>query len=292
MRIFTLCVAVFTAVASAQGPPFEADVRLVRLDRLLAMGAAHVAEYGRGLSNVVAQEDYQQIVRSDPIQGRRTRADMIMFDVTGDGWWVPFRDVFEVDGRTVRERDDRLARLAAVFTSDADAVAQARVISEESARFNLGGFDVSRTINTPMTTLAFLAAANHSRSTFRVDGTDVIGGVSCSVVSFTETRAPSLIESVEGTVEAGGRFWIDPVSGRVLRAELQAVTTLIQDRGTLVRGRIVTTYAEHARLGIWVPVRMDEHYDIVRGPVTRAIDGRADYSNFRRFGVTTSEQTR
>jgi hypothetical protein len=273
MRIFTLCVAVFTAVASAQGPPFVADVRLVRLDRLLAMGAAHVAEYGRGLSNVVAQEDYQQIVRSDPIQGRRTRADMIMFDVTGDGWWVPFRDVFEVDGRTVRERDDRLARLAAVFTSDADAVAQARVISEESARFNLGGFDVSRTINTPMTTLAFLAAANHSRSTFRVDGTDVIGGVSCSVVSFTETRAPSLIESV-------------------LRAELQAVTTLIQDRGTLVRGRIVTTYAEHARLGIWVPVRMDEHYDIVRGPVTRAIDGRADYSNFRRFGVTTSEQTR
>jgi hypothetical protein len=78
----------------------------------------------------------------------------------------------------------------------------------------------------------------------------------------------------------------------ILRAELLAVTTLARDRTRLVRGRITTTYAEESRLGIWVPVRMDERYDVVRGPVKSAIDGRADYSNFRRFGVSTSEQTR
>jgi hypothetical protein len=264
------------------------------LDRLLAMAGAHVEQYTRGMSNVVVQEDYQQIVRDEPIQWRRTRADMIVFDVAGHGWWVPFRDVFEVDGQPVRERDDRLARLAEVFSSNADAVAQARVLSEESARFNLGdfGLGVHRTINTPITALAFLLAANQPRSTFSVDGTEVIDGIACRIVTFTEVREPSLIESLDGIVQAGGRFWIEPVSGRVLRAELLAVTTLALDRTRLVRGRITTTYAEESRLGIWVPVRMDERYDVVRGPVKSAIDGRADYSNFRRFGVSTSEQTR
>ncbi|MCC7043512.1 MAG: hypothetical protein IT183_06600 [Acidobacteria bacterium] len=264
------------------------------LDRLLAMAAAHVEQYTRGMSNVVAEEDYQQIVREDSIHWRRTRADMIVFDVAGNGWWVPLRDVFEVDGQPVRERDDRLARLAEVFSSNADAVAQARAISEESARFNLGGFGlgVHRTINTPMTALAFLSAVNQPRSTFSVEGTEVIDGIACRVVTFAEVQEPSLIESLDGIVQAGGRFWIEPVSGRVLRAELLAATTLARDRTRSVRGRITTTYVEEGRLSIWVPVRMDEHYDVIRGPVTSAIDGRADYSNFRRFGVSTSEQTR
>lgn len=284
-----LCALVILATPDASVRTGQAPV----LDRLLAMAAAHVDEYAHGMSNVVAQEDYQQIVRDVPIQWRRTRADMIVFDVAGNGWWVPFRDVFEVDGQPVRERDDRLARLAEVFSSDADAVAQARVISEESARFNLGGFGLGlhRTINTPMTALAFLTAGK-PRSTFSIDGTEAIGAVACRVVTFTEVREPSLIESVDGIVQAGGRFWIEPVSGHVLRAELLAVTTLARDRTRLVRGRITTTYAEDGRLGIWVPVRMDEHYEVVRGPIKGAIDGRADYSNFRRFGVSTSEQTR
>jgi hypothetical protein len=288
MASSTLCALAMLATSDVIAGTGQAPA----LDRLLAMAAAHVEQYARGMSNVVAQEDYQQIVRDDPIQWRRTRADMIVFDVAGNGWWVPFRDVFEVDGQPVRERDDRLARLAEAFASSTDAVAQARVISEESARFNLQGFGLSRTINTPMTALAFLSAVNQPRSTFSVEATGVINGVACSVVTFTEHRVPSLIESLDGTVQAGGRFWIDPASGHVLRSELLAVTTLTRDRTRRVRGRITTNYTEEGRLGIWVPVRMDEHYDVVRGPVTSAIDGRADYSNFRRFGVSTSEQTR
>jgi hypothetical protein len=285
-----LCALVVLAAPDAPARAGQAPA----LDRLLATAAARVAEYGQGMSNVVAQEDYQQVVREVPIRWRRTRADMLVFDVAGNGWWVPFRDVFEVDGQPVRERDDRLARLAAVFSSNADAVAQARIISEESARFNLGGFGIGlhRTINTPMTALMFLTTIHQPQSTFSLDGAEVIAGVTCRVVRFTEVREPSLIESLDGTVQAGGRFWIEPMSGRVMRSELLAVTTLATDRTRLVRGRITTTYAEEGRLGIWVPVRMDEHYEVVRGPTKGTIDGRADYSNFRRFGVSTSEQTR
>jgi hypothetical protein len=216
---------------------------------------------------------------------------MILFDVSGTGWWVPLRDVFEIDGGAVRERDDRLARLAEAFSSDANALAQARVISEQSAEFNLGDF-AHRTINTPLTALMFLTVAHQPASTFSLGGTQTIGGVGCRVVSFTEVRVPSLITSFDGTVQARGSFCIEPESGHVLRSELFAVTTLARDRTRSVRGRIVSTYAADNRLDIWVPVRMDEHYDVIRGMDRTTMNARADYSNFRTFGVSTSEENR
>ena len=235
------------------------------------------------------QEDYQQIVRDVPAFTRRTRADMILFDVTGNGWWVPFRDVFEVDSQIVRERDDRLAQLFQAW-SDPDAMAQARAISEESARFNLSGFGISiaRTINTPMTAFAFLTATNQARSTFSLGGIESVDGVRCRIVSFTEHAVPSLVESTDGTVQVAGRFWVDEASGRVHRSEFTATTVLRRDRARSVRAIITTTFAEDARLGVWMPVRMDEHYDVSRGGTRGVINGRATYSNLRRFQVTTS----
>ena len=47
--------------------------------------------------------------------------------------WVGYRDTFEVDGKPVRDRDERLERLL----SDG-AVGQAARIAEQNARFNLG----------------------------------------------------------------------------------------------------------------------------------------------------------
>ncbi len=284
--------SVLAAVVLASMP--DAGVRAsmqedVALAPILARAAAAVEADTQALAGLVMQEDYQQIVRDRPAVTRRTRADMILFDVTGHGWWVPFRDVFEVDGQAVRERDDRLAQLFQAWSTP-DALAQARAISEESARFNLSGFGIAiaRTINTPMTAFAFLTAADQPRSTFSLGGIESVRGVRCRVIAFTEHAVPSLVESTDGTVQAGGRFWIDEASGRVHRSEFTAVTVLARDRARSVRAVIITTFASDARLGVWMPVRMDEHYDVSRGGTRGVINGRATYSNLRRFTVTTS----
>jgi hypothetical protein len=57
------------------------------LDRLLTLAAARVETFGRAMANVVAQEDYQQVARDVPIITRRTRGDMAVIDVAGNGWW-------------------------------------------------------------------------------------------------------------------------------------------------------------------------------------------------------------
>jgi hypothetical protein len=115
------------------------------------------------LLGVVAQEDYQQVVlppggRALSTVTRRTQAYLLVIDV-GQPGWVAFRDVFEVDGRPIRERDERVSRLLSQVTPD--SLEKARRIAVESARFNLhaSGVKIDRTINTPMTGLLFLRAA-------------------------------------------------------------------------------------------------------------------------------------
>ena len=45
------------------------------------------------------------------------------------------------------------------------------------------------------------------------------------------------------------------------------------------------TYADQPKLGLWLPVSMDEHYEV--SPRRSIIDGHATYSNFRKFQVET-----
>lgn len=62
-----------------------------------------------------------------------------------DGGWLPFRDVFEVDGRRLRDRDDRLVRL--LLHPSRSSTERAQRIMAESTRYNLGR--ITRTINIP-----------------------------------------------------------------------------------------------------------------------------------------------
>src|SRR3954468_14919134 len=114
------------ASAGAQSPPLS-------IDALLALSADYIARYERDVTAVVAQEDYQQRILVEA-KIRQLRADLIMIADAANGW-VEYRDVFEVDGKPVRDHDDRVMRL---FTKpNPNARAQTERIVEESARFNL-----------------------------------------------------------------------------------------------------------------------------------------------------------
>ncbi len=76
-------------------------------------------------------------------------------------------------------------------------------------------------------------------------------------------------------VEARGRFWIEPATGRVLRTELRTG----ERNRRQVRAVIEVSYAANERLQMLVPVAMRERYEF--GSIR--IEGEAQYSNFRRF---------
>jgi hypothetical protein len=257
------------------------------LDQTLAAAASYIDTFSREVAGVVAEEDYMQTFQATVVTARQLKSDMMVIGDPAFGW-IEFRDVYEVDGKPVRDRDDRLAKL--LNEPSPDALEQARRIVAEGARFNLqsAGFQLNRTINLPMAAMMFLRGGHQPRSRFTRDGSDTVGGQRVMVVRFEETGKPRLIASGDDAA-ASGKFWIVPESGRVLRTEL----TLASRRGTSVITAVIrTTYAEQSRLGLWLPRTMEESYiaQAANGATLGAITGRASYSNYRKFRVEVDER--
>jgi hypothetical protein len=243
---------------------------LPSLDAVLAATAAYMDQYERDVSAVVAEEEYLQ--QAEFRRQRRLRSDFLVIRHDEFGW-IEFRDVFQVDGIAVRDREQRLTDL--FMKPREDAVLQARRIAEEGARFNLGS--ITRTINTPLVALRFLASRDRHRSLFRIDASRSRNSNGSVVLQFNEHAMPRMLITPDDAA-ARGAFWIDPASGRVTATEL-----LLKSRGSSVDIRV--TFQEDRRLKIWLPVAMDERYGTGRGG---DITGRARYSNFRQFRVETT----
>ena len=246
-----------------------------RLDSLLSAAAAYLAQYERDVAGIVAEEDYRQEAVSQ--RPRRLRSDLLVVNDEQEAW-IEFRDVYDVDGKPVRDREQRLVAL--FLKPGADRRGQALRISQEGARFNLHprGSKLPRTLNTPLVALHFLQARYQDRSTFTVNpARSVKDGGNSVVVEFDETSKPRLINTPDEKA-ARGAFWIDPYSGRVTATELIA-------QSGAATAFIYVTYAEDPKLKIWLPRTMTERYQVGRRETIR---GYAEYSNFRQFRVETT----
>jgi len=289
-------------VASTASPTPEEEPS-AELTAALDASAAYLGQYEHRISAIGAEEDYQQAVTplsgsviSGPIQSRvnaanaparpltrNTRANIMTISLGAKGW-VAFRDVFQVDGRPVRDREERLGRVLQNVTPD--SLDQARRIAAESARYNLDPdtMHIDRTINVPMTALMFLRAANQSRSSFHLGKPERVGGVECVTLQFTERSLPRLIGTSDGA-PAQGTFWIDMANGgRVVKTELRMQSGAAP--GQSVRSRTAVTYARIDKLDLWAPVAMDETYELTT--TRQTVTGHATYSGYREFKVTTS----
>lgn len=269
------CVVAAASFVAAQAPPAP--------DRLLLHAGLYVLDFTARFSSVVAEEDYWQIVQPDtssgrniPMQRRRLKSDFLLVKVPSDESWLPFRDVFEVDGRPVRDRQDRLTKL--FLQPAATAHEQAAAIVAESARYNLG--TVRRNINVPVIALDVLRPENQRRFRFspaqeaRKVGPDVWS------IDYEEETRPTLIHGRgRADMPARGRLWVETTTGRVVKSEI----TVEDDN---VRATITTDYRFDPAFGVRVPVEMHEIYVRPRVP---AITGTAVYSRFRRFSVSTDE---
>jgi hypothetical protein len=267
------------------------------LDSVLLRAADYVSRYQEQLRGLVAEETYRQNVtrmvaaRPSDARGRQSRegrelkSDLLLVKLGDENFWMQFRDVFEVDRKPVRDRDQRLSKL--FIEAKADARAQAESIQQESARYNLG--PLMRTINVPIMALLFFERTVQPKLKFEQ-------GKAGNVKRFDSLAEPSAIWMIEfkevarGTLVRGlndrdipshGRIWLDSSNGRVLRTEM-----ISED--TSLRAEINVFYKTESGLDLLVPDEMREIYTIRRNE-TR-IDGRATYGHFRRFTVATTEK--
>lgn len=262
------------------------------LDAVLVKAAAYVTAYQNRLAGIVAEELYRQQVmvtdrRGNPQtrQYRQLRSDLLLVKGASEGSWLQFRDVFEVDRKPIRDRDERLYKL---FVGAAtDAATQAEAIQLESARYNIG--PIMRTINMPILALAFFDRANQPRFEFKKGKPGSVkrfAGMAEErdvwMIEYEETLTGTVVRGVnDRDIPSHGRVWLDSTTGRFLRTEL-----ISED--TDVRALIEVFYRAESGLDLLVPAEMREMYELRR---TQArIDGRAEYSRFRRFTVTTSEK--
>jgi hypothetical protein len=165
----------------------------------------------------VSEEEYVQRLRARRSGGviatRRLRSEVLLAKA-GQAGWVAFRDVFEVDGRAIRDRHSRLEAL--FLRPGADSDGQARKITEESARFNLGL--LQRTINVPTLALTLLRTDHQARCRFELDRVTRVAGREAAQVKFVEVAQPRMVATPDHAA-AEGRLWIEPATGRVVKTE-------------------------------------------------------------------------
>jgi hypothetical protein len=272
---------------------------------VLTRASEYVTAFHRDLAGIVTEEHYVQEVGGGFVSGmrgqsllmlpdartvyREFRSDLLLVPTDGGDRYLQFRDVFEVDGERIRDRNDRLLKLFVQPTPS--RLSQAARIMAESARYNIGG--IERNINVPVFALAFLESRNQPRFEFtgkKLTGTDWRKGSSGAnfsssievwAVEYRETAAHTLIRTTQGRdLPARGRFWIESSSGQVLMTELVAADAF-------VHATITVTYESPSNVSFLVPIEMRETY--WQPGFDQRIEAVARYTNFRHFKVTTDE---
>jgi hypothetical protein len=283
--IVLVCLAEIAGSAAAQEP--------LTLATVLARAGAYVAEFHRQLATLAGEETYVQDWKTLwTSHGRRgatehghrvTKGDLLLLKPPGFDAWVGYRDVYEVDGTRIHDRDDSLVRAFQDGSLSTDE--RIRTILAESAKYNIG--DIQRNVNWPVYSLLFLEQPNQFRFRFKLvtdrtpSASTAESAPSGAFRVTTEVWVIQYDEKVSGTMiktnnhrdlPSHGRFWIEPATGRVLMSELVA-----QNRQ--IKAVLDVSYQSEPLLGMLVPVEMHELYE---GRLNNSrIEAVATYGRFR-----------
>jgi sulfatase modifying factor 1 len=292
--VFALCLGTAVVLAAPQAPA------RAELETVLNRAGWYLDYFVDEFENVVAEETYVQdssqlLASFSPMSGGRggavqppspsdmlrakhrdMRSDFLLVKSPETEALVPFRDVIQVDGVLVRDREARLAKL---FLSNLpDTMGKAERIREEGARYNLG--NMRSTLGNPVLALGVLQQTYQPRFRFSLGKEDRTFGAGVAVVEYKETHSPTMIRGEVGNdLPAHGRVWIDAATGRVLKTELQV-------EQPTVRATITTTFQAEEKSGIAVPLEMREQYTFPSGNRVNTV---ASYGRFRRFDVNANE---
>jgi hypothetical protein len=255
---------------------------------LTTAAARYVADYEKQFAFLVADEVYTQTLYDADGRKSRTRvlkSELFLTYLPADDEWMAVRDVAEVDGVPVKDREDLRALLL-----KREQLSLVRDLSARNARYNIGL--VERTFNEPTLPLLLLDPKRASR--IRFDRREVVRdeGSTLATLAFEERDRPTLIRTREyESVHGKGEFLIDAATGTVRR-------TVFGFTRPGIDVRLETTYSKDDRLNLWLPLVFTERYETGgaigrrRAPNEAAaalrelVQCEARYSNYRRFDVT------
>ena len=257
--------------------PSRIDAQSADAQNVIDRATKYVRQFVDGFVNVVAEERYVQTASpNNPGPGPRRRVLLSDFLLvkgeTGD--WHQFRDVREVDGRPVADRDRRLTEL--FLQPWSTAIQQAARIANDGARYNLVNVGA---INVPLVAMALFQPYYRERIELSVGRLERDGGQQLRVISFRESLQPS---TIIGGGRATGQIWVDEATGRIMKTVLE-----LRSPGRKFAYTITTSFVFDERLQLAVPAEMRDSY-----PSLLDMTGVATYGNFRSFQVRTTEEVR
>jgi hypothetical protein len=225
------------------------SIAQTKLPALVQRASVYVDDFVSRFSSIVAEETYVQKERG-PHRTRELRSDFLLVKPPGETSWYQFRDVIDVDGKPVGDREQRLARL--FLEAAPNAVENAERVTRESAQYNLE--DVG-TLNKPLLAISFLQARYVSHFQFTTGFRDKDVSPSARLVQFSEWMTPTILRSGSANrdLRARGRVWIDEASGRVVKTELDFGKDDDPDY-------VITTFRFDDDLQVAVPVEMRERW--------------------------------
>ena len=247
-----------------------ASPRAQSADESLRRVGDWVHSFVEQFANVVAEEDY---IPGSLSTRQRLRSDYLLVQhPSSDGRWLTFRDVVAVNGLSLENQPERLAKL---FLQPFDsAVQQADAIKVHSVRY-------LSPLRDPLLGLVLLQRRYQQRFRYTLGDAERRRDGTVRRIRFEETAAPTILRRDDDDLPTRGSAWIVEASGQVLRTEVEI--------GPVDRERVLleTSFSVDRTLGIDVPAIMTESW--VRG-VASGVVGRAYYQRFRRFSVHTTER--
>jgi hypothetical protein len=259
---------------------------------VLSSAMRYVMNYEQQFALLVSEEHYLQelqrppnpgdnLSRSNPGGGMRAggamniqniKSDFVLVQLGMDGeGWLPFRDAFEVRGKKLRNREERLLKL--FLDNDKSAFEKAARLNEASNKHHLG--NVTRTINIPTLGMMLLHPRVNERFEFTDGGEETLGGRVLRKALYREMARPTLIKTTRARdLALTGTIWIDPFTGTVVKTEMNAADPA-------VRCQVTVTFRRDDGLEMWVPDKMEEYYK-----AALAVDdilATATYTNVRKY---------
>jgi hypothetical protein len=270
-RVRSAAISAAAVILIAQAHATAQDNRAL-VDRV----RDYVARFELEVTALVAEEHYAQYLsrrgaNAENNWTRELRSDYVLLKPADTLPWLGYRDVFEVDGKPVRERDARIVEI--LGTTRPDSLERAAAFALEGARFNLGP---ERTINTPTLPLQFLSRHHAGRIVARAGRVDRRNDR--GTITFVEPNAPTIVRTPDGQdVWSRGEVTVRLSDAAIVRAivRFRFPRALARDESM-----IEVEYADVDGIPVPVPVRMIERLAVPAG--TRA-SGEATYSNYRRF---------
>jgi hypothetical protein len=289
--ILLLLISCLLALGYPLGENHEsAEIQELQQDRdpelkaLLANAARYVLGYRKLCRDLVAEERMiqKEYDRKGKLKNeRRFISDYLFVTIPSDpNWTVEFRDVISIDGKAVPRKNQKLLELFRKRSSS--SLEEARKVTRESTKYNLGRERISNMVNF---CLSFLSPTFQRVIDYEFANLESPQESDRIVLQFRELTDQTALRAVtpqgKKPIHSQGRIWLSKPDSKVLKVDF---TFKREDETNPIAGRYLSEYKPGTD-SLLLPNRFEEYFYDTKDPERLLFESVATYSNFRHFSV-------